>query len=296
MFDAQTKPVGNCFSEAAQSLGGSVFLVETPIAKMHGEEPSAVAAQAILNADLVLGLRNKSMAHTNARLAMTENGGRYLSLPDYTLELLNDPSVQVDYAAQFENVLAISDALTKGSKLSVITEAGTEIQMDVAGRFGNCCPGFVKNKGDLGSPPDIEANTSPLENSANGVIVVDGSIPFTGFGLLHEPITLEIKDGKISKISGNQRDVDKLEVLFASHGNSKSRILAECGVGLNPAAKLTGVMLTDEGSLGTIHFGFGSNSTVGGINEIAFHVDFVCRDATMSVDGNVIIQKGQIKL
>ena len=113
------------------------------------------------------------------------------------------------------------------------------------------------------------------------------------FGLLHKPIILEIKDGKISKISGNQHDVDKLEALFVSHGNKKSRILAECGVGLNPAANLTGVMLTDEGSLGTIHFGFGSNSTVGGINEIAFHVDFVCRAATMSVDGNVVIQKGK---
>ena len=73
-------------------------------------------------------------------------------------------------------------------------------------------------------------------------------------------------------------------------------VLAECGVGLNPAATLTGVMLTDEGSLGTVHFGFGSNSTVGGINEIAFHVDFVCRAATMSVDGKVIIQKGHIEL
>ena len=250
VFDTQTKSVANCFSEAAQSVGGNVFLVETPLAKMHGEEPSLAVAQAILNADLVLGLRNKSMAHTNARLAMTENGGRYLSLPDYTLELLNDPSLQVDYAAQFENVLAISDALTKGSELRVVTEAGTDIKMDAAGRFGNCCPGFVKNKGDLGSPPDIEANISPLENSSNGVIVVDGSIPFTGFGLLHKPIILEIKDGKISKISGNQHDVDKLEALFASHGNKKSRILAECGVGLNPAANLTGVMLTDEGAWG----------------------------------------------
>ena len=107
VFDAQTKPVAYCFSEAAQSIGGNVFLVETPIAKMHGEEPSVAAAEAILSADLVLGLRNKSMAHTNARLAMTENGGRYLSLPDYTLELLTDPSLQVDFAAQFENVLAI---------------------------------------------------------------------------------------------------------------------------------------------------------------------------------------------
>ena len=62
VFDTQTKSVANCFSEAAQSVGGNVFLVETPLAKMHGEEPSLAVAQAILNADLVLGLRNKSMA------------------------------------------------------------------------------------------------------------------------------------------------------------------------------------------------------------------------------------------
>ena len=294
VFDAQTKSVANCFSEAAQLLGGNVFLVETPIAQMHGEEPSLAAAEAILNADLALGLRDKSMAHTNARLAMTKNGGRYLSLPDYTLQLLVDPSVRVDYVAQFENVLAIADALTKGSNINVVT-SGTDIQM-VAGRFGNCCPGFVKNKGDLGSPPNIEANISPLENSANGVFVVDGSIPFTDFGLLPKPLTLEVKDGKISGIFGNHHYVNKLKDLFASHGETKSRVLAECGVGLNPAATLTGVMLTDEGSLGTVHFGFGSNSTVGGINEIAFHVDFVCRAATISVDGNVIIQKGHIEL
>ena len=90
--------------------------------------------------------------------------------------------------------------------------------------------------------------------------------------------------------------MENLRALFALHGDSKSRVLAECGVGLNPAAKLTGIMLTDEGSLGTIHFGFGSNSTVGGTNEIAFHVDFVCRAATMFIDGALLIRKGQIRL
>ena len=127
VFDAQTKCVADCFSEAAQSIGGDVFLVETPIARMHGEEPSEATARAILNADLVLGLRDKSMAHTTARLAMTRNGGRYLRLPDYTLTLLVDPCVQVDYAAQFRNVAAIANALTTGSKLRVVTEAGTDV-------------------------------------------------------------------------------------------------------------------------------------------------------------------------
>ena len=53
--------------------------------------------------------------------------------------------------------------------------------------------------------------------------------------------------------------LEALRALFAAPG-PKSHVLGEFGIGLNPLAELTGVMLEDEGCLGTIHFGFGSNS------------------------------------
>ena len=76
--------------------------------------------------------------------------------------------------------------------------------------------------------------------------------------------------------------------------NSKRRVLAEFGIGLNPLAKLTGIMLTDEGALGTIHLGFGSNSTVGGANEVDFHLDFVIKNPTVILDKNIILEKGNL--
>jgi len=48
--------------------------------------------------------------------------------------------------------------------------------------------------------------------------------------------------------------------------------------------------------LGTVHFGFGSNNTIGGINTVPFHIDFVCKAATIIVDDQIIITEGQIKI
>ena len=59
----------------ANELGGEVVLIETCVASVHGEEPDLTAAEAMACADLVLGLRTKSIAHTNARLTLLEDAG-----------------------------------------------------------------------------------------------------------------------------------------------------------------------------------------------------------------------------
>jgi leucyl aminopeptidase (aminopeptidase T) len=87
-----------------------------------------------------------------------------------------------------------------------------------------------------------------------------------------------------------------LERLFKTAGSDKALVLAECGVGLNEKAKLTGTMLTDEGAYGTMHFGFGSNATVGGVNDVAFHLDFVFRSPTLTVDGKTVLERGELRI
>ena len=52
-------------------------------------------------------------------------------------------------------------------------------------------------------------------------------------------------------------------------------------------------MLIDEGAANCIHFGFGSNSTVGGVNEISFHLDYVMRNANLYVDDKLCIKEGK---
>ncbi len=171
--------------------------------------------------------------------------------------------------------------------IKISTKSGTDISFNIDKRISNFAPGYVDKKNLLGSPPDIEVNICPIEDSANGILVIDGSIPFPGFGKLNSKIKLYLVNGKISSIDAIPSYKLKLSRLFASYGD-KAKILAEFGIGLNPNAKLCGNMLIDEGTYGTFHFGFGSNSTIGGKNKINFHLDFVMFAKNFELDKKLI--------
>ena len=294
--DASTRAVGDLLFQRARALTDKSELLVVKEFAMHGEEPPADAAAAMQAADLCLGVTAKSMAHTAARRALSQAGGRYLSLPDYSLELLEDGSLRADFKSRKTATMAVADAFTQGRRITVSTQAGTDIVLDAGGRTGNCCPGFVSAPGELGSPPDIEANVSPVETASEGVVVVDGSIPFPTLGTLKSPVRLTVRQGKIVKMEGAPEVLAELERLFKTAGSDKALVLAECGVGLNEKAKLTGTMLTDEGAYGTMHFGFGSNATVGGVNDVAFHLDFVFRSPTLTVDGKTVLERGELRI
>jgi len=296
VFDASTRALAELLEYRAKLLTPTVTLVEIPPLNMHGQEPPLFVAEEMARADLCIGVTAKSMAHTEARRNAASRGTRYLSLPDYSLSLLASPSLRADYEGRGVIARRLADLFTTGRMIKVTSPIGTNVILRVDGRVGNCCPGYVSGPGELGSPPDIEANVSPIETSAEGVVVVDGSIAYPGFGLLPEPISFTVKGGHIDEIKGEPEMVRKLTRLFASAGSSKAYVLAECGVGLNDRAVLTGVMLTDEGAAGTMHFGFGSNYTVGGLNEVAFHVDFVFRQPSLEIDGISVLRRGEIIL
>ena len=73
-------------------------------------------------------------------------------------------------------------------------------------------------------------------------------------------------------------------------------MVAEFGIGLNPKAELKGSMLEDEGCLGTVHLGIGSNKTIGGMNDVPFHLDHIIRQATIQVDDETLIERGEFKV
>lgn len=292
LCDKETRLMADAFVNVALSHKIKLHLLEIPALNNHGAEPPEYAAKQMESATLIMSLCGFSLAHSKARIRAGKKGARFLSLPLYTWDLLEDPSLHINFKLHAQQVRNFADAFSQGEKIHVQTEAGTNISFKINGRIGNYCPGFVEHAGDLGSPPDIEANVSPIENSAEGMVVIDGSITHPNFGLLKSPVTLTVREGKIIQFeSEDKKQVTMLDELFGPL-DSKRRVLAECGVGLNPAAKLTGIMLTDEGALGYLHFGFGANHTVGGLNEVDFHLDFVFRAATLTVDSRILIQAG----
>lgn len=292
LCDSSTRDIAEAFYIRALSANPATELMEIPVLSNHGAEPHSEATEAMCRSTLILSLCRYSLAHSQARLDSAHAGARFLSLPLYDWKLLGDECLRADYSAQAGRVQRFADAFTNGNEIHVTTAAGTNIRLGIAGRKGNYCPGLVRGAGDLGSPPDIEANVSPIEDSAEGIVVVDGSITMPGFGLLQNSVELDVRSGRVVAFrSTNSVYVDSLNVLFGEL-DSPRRVVAECGVGLNPAAKLTGTMLTDEGALGCIHFGLGANHTMGGFNRVNFHLDFVFREASLSVDGQKLLNFG----
>ncbi len=293
--DPSTREIGERLALACRRVTERVEHLNIAAPQCHGQEPDGAAAAAMLGADLIFGLTKFSLAHTAARQNATARGSRYLSLPDYSWELLAQPALRVDYRLLRGMAAAVAGRLTAGRKVRITSDLGTDLELTLDGRQGNACSGRVEAAGELGSPPDAEANIAPRENASRGVIKVDGSIPCPGLGVLKAPLTVVVEAGEIREFQGDERVIERLTGELGIMTN-KRNILAEFGLGLNPAASLCGVMLLDEGALGTVHFGFGSNHTIGGANRSDRHLDFVVRGATVAVDGELLARDGNLMI
>lgn len=258
---------------------------------MHGAAPPPFVGPGMLWADVIFCLTRMSLAHSAERLRANEKGARYLSLPDYSLDLLAGESLRFDFARAVPVAWTLKGLLDGACEILVRTPLGTHLRMTAAGRKANACPGVCWEPGTLGSPPDAEVNIAPLEGLAEGVVHVDGSIPCRTIGKLGAPVTLEVRQGAIAAIHGG-REAALLERVFEEVGRPAARVLAEFGIGLNPHAQLSGRMLEDEGCAGTIHLGFGSNATIGGRTQVPFHLDFVVRSPSVWVDGVQVLRDG----
>ncbi len=281
-----TKDVGRILHEVASARNiRAEHAVIDPL-KTHGQEPPKELISRMIKSDIVIGITKLSMAHTEARYKINRMGVRYLSLPDYSIGMLKNPALRIDFKKSARRANHLAGLFTKARTVNVCTKNGTKITMDVTRRNGNFCPGYVDRLYKMGSPPDIESNIAPIEDQSCGIIAVDASIAHPQFGKLKSPVYLTIKKGKIIDITGDAFYIKKLNRIFSDYGD-KSRILAEFGVGFNEKAKVCGNMLLDEGAYGTAHVGFGSNSTIGGMNKINFHLDFVFYVDQIILDGRI---------
>jgi leucyl aminopeptidase (aminopeptidase T) len=63
-------------------------------------------------------------------------------------------------------------------------------------------------------------------------------------------------------------------------------VVAELGIGLNPAVKPRGHVMLDEKAARTAHVAIGKNTgAYGGDNDAAIHVDCIFSDPELEVDG-----------
>ncbi|MGC1123249.1 MAG: aminopeptidase [Candidatus Methanofastidiosia archaeon] len=267
-----------------------LIAVMTP-RKGHAEEPPAHVREAMLASDVIVTPTSKTLFHTKATRDSCAKGARVLSMTGALPRTLMRGAITANFEEIEPTCRKLADRLTKAEKIHLTTPGGTDITASLKGRVGQFEPGIARNKGDLVGVPDIEANITPVEDTSQGVFVVD--VTATDFGFVDAPIRIEVKNGKAVKIEGGVI-AERLKNLLVSAHDPNQYFVAEFGLGLNPQAELQGRIIEDESALGTAHIALGDNITLGGQNKAPFHIDLIMKDPTVELDGKVVIDKDKV--
>ena len=286
--DNRLSTLGKGFLEAAKKATNKTKLIEIPIPKVHGTEPSKEIAEEMLNYDAEILITTKSLSHTNARINACKKGARIVTMPGVTKEIL-ERTIDIDYNKLMKIHKKLGDIIDKGKEVKIKTKLGTDLTFSIKGRnaFGRDSGLFTK-KGSFGNLPTGEIFVAPVEGTADGTYIVDAS--FAGIGKLKSPIKIYVKRGYAVKIEGKKADV--LNELLDSAGK-EARNIAEFGIGTNEKAKITGNILEDEKVIGTCHIALGNNVGFGGKTSVQLHLDGIIKNPTIFIDKNKIVDKGK---
>lgn len=285
--DESRKELAEALHEAGKRLGAeSMLAVMTERAK-SGEEPPEAIAAAMTKAQVVVCITKHSLTHTQARKQAAAAGARLATMPGITEDMFLEGAIAADYTQVKALAEKVTDMLT-GAHMVRIEKDGRSLEFSIQGRDGVPSTGMYLEPGQSGNLPSGEAYIAPVEGTAEGQIVVDGSI--AGIGKLSGPIVLTVEKGRLTAAEGGPEGEKLLQML----GDGDGRLLGEFGIGTNEKARITGVVLEDEKVYGTIHVAFGSNNTFGGIVAAGVHIDCVVGKPDVYLDGRQIMKNGEL--
>ena len=271
--------IGQALYTAAIPLCKEVVLVKIKPRHENGNEPPEPVGEWFGQFDVAIMPTSKSLSHTQARRAACAKGTRIATLPGITSEIFIR-TMKADWKKLGSFTRRIASQMSKAQSIRVTNKAGTDISFLTGGRTAKPDDGRIMLKGAFGNLPAGEAYLAPLEGTAEGTVVFDGS--FGLGGIAENPLILTVKKGKVVKTEGSASK--DLEALFIKYRNN-ARNIAEFGVGTLDTARITGNTLEDEKVKGTIHIAVGDNASMGGKVKVPLHLDGIVTKPNVWLDG-----------
>ncbi len=288
--DEQKRDIGYAIYQNALALGYTALFTEMKSGKVNGEEPPEYISELMKKFDVVFCPTSKSLTHTNARREASAKGVRIATFPGITKEVMIR-GMNADYKKISKLSLKLKSILEKGKSIRVLSPAGTDISFSIKGRTAIASKGLFHNKGESGNLPTGETFLAPVEGTAEGIFVVDGSM--AGLGLMKNTnLKIEVSRGLAIKITGGSA-ARKLNLMLNKVGYD-ARNIAEFGIGTNDSAKLSGILLEDEKVMGTVHIALGNNISMGGSVNVPIHLDGVIKKPTVYLDNKILMEGGKL--
>ncbi len=259
---------------------------------MGGVEPPPVVAAAMLGADVILMQTSYATFHTNGVRAAIAKGARFCDMWGYDEEMMLRGGITADYDEIRRTCERLTAIIRGGKKAHLTTPEGTDLTVTVEGRKALALVGTARTPGSACAIPDGEAVVSPLEGSAEGVLVNPFTIEKREIAFPKEPVRVEVHDGRISSVTGGWEAAFFSKVLEEAGPNARN--IAEFAMGTNPASPLGTKLREAKKAWGTAHIGIGDSKSIGGSIDSPLHIDLIFRNPTVTVDDTVLVKDGKI--
>jgi len=287
---------------AIKAVGAEPNLITYTPMTHPDKKITRVAAAAMKQADAIFTFPTESITHAQATREALDYGARVIMFgcgsnlgrtDDMIYRLLPQSKKEIDDVAEL--TLRLKDYFDNGQTVKVTSKKGTDLTMEIGGLKMFYNTGICDKPGMLQFMPTGQTAIGVNPGTANGKLVVDASISPI-HKPLSEPIIFSIKDGYVISIEGDG-DAQEYKKMIESQNDPLAFHIAEVGLGTNPKAKLVGEPVEDERIYGSAHIGIGSNTGFGGtVAAGGWHSDGIFLNATMEIDGKVIVENGVFKI
>jgi leucyl aminopeptidase (aminopeptidase T) len=209
--------------------------------------------------------------------------------------------VNVDHAALQTRGQAVKGALAAGNELHISHPNGTDYRMRIQGRPVLVSDGIISPEDIRSGGPALqvflpagEVYTTPVAGTGEGRIVATRDY-FRGQAI--DDLAVTVAGGKITALTGTGPGFAALKAEFDAVSDARKNEVSFFDMGINPNVKLpSGSQVGNWVPAGTVTLGLGNNLWAGGDNALAYGLNFFLPGSTVTLDGKVIVDKGQLAL
>jgi leucyl aminopeptidase (aminopeptidase T) len=206
--------------------------------------------------------------------------------------------IAVDYAELQNTGQAVAAHLSDGSEVRVTHSNGTDITFSIEGRPVYVSDGVIsdedRQRGGAGVSvwlPAGEVYVTAVPGTAEGTVVFDDD-QFEGEEVRN--LRLEFADGTLTSMNGEGPGFDRLRRAYDVSDDRKT-VFGLLDIGLNPRLEVPELSQVESYSpAGTVTLGFGNNTWAGGDNTSNFGYGDFLRGATVTVDGETLVDGGAL--
>ncbi len=296
------------FMVAGRDLGAEVFHLNLPpkgaaAAKyVVGRTPlsnNRPAIEALKAADIVIDLLGLLFSHEQNEITAT--GTRMLMVRE-PFEILRKMFPDKDLRRRIEYGEML---LAKSKHMHITSSAGTDVEY-VMGSYPVLTQyGYTATPGRWDHFATGQVLSQGTDGMVNGkVVIMPGDLITVFRRYLEAPVTLTIKDGFVTDITGDGMDATLLKGYMESFDDPRAYAISHIGWGLCQNAKWyhNAISRTRDAEIGVhslsfygnVLFSLGPNTELGGTNDTACHIDIPLRHSTLVLDGRTIVENGDI--